>query len=223
VSDATVRVATWNVHGLRTGVDAAAAVVRVQELDVLLVQESGPRRRLRALGDRLGWIVAADPWAVPRRRVHNAVLISPTRAALVRSRLLRFAVASFVHPRGALIADVQGGWTALSVHLGLRGPERGRQIAELAGLLEGSRGAFVAGADLNASPTDPGPSALGRVATDVWAAVGDGDGATFPSDRPTTRIDYLLVGEAVQALRAWTAGDRVSDHLMVVADLVLPD
>ena len=75
------------------------------------------------------------------------------------------------------------------------------------------------GADLNALPDDAGPRSLAAQLTDVWEWVGEGDGATFPAVAPTARIDYLLVGPGVRALRAWTAGGTVSDHLMVVADL----
>jgi endonuclease/exonuclease/phosphatase family metal-dependent hydrolase len=79
----------------------------------------------------------------------------------------------------------------------------------------------VIGADLNARPEEPGPRSLGERFVDVWTAVGEGDGASFPSSAPTARIDYLFVSPAVRPLRAWTAGGAVSDHLMVVADLVI--
>jgi len=102
----TWRVATWNVHGLRGGVGAVAEVVRAEAVDLLLMQESGPRRRLRELGEALAWSVAADPPAFPRRRVQNAVLVRPALADHVRSRLIRFQVASPVHPRGVLLAEL---------------------------------------------------------------------------------------------------------------------
>ena len=224
MSDDTLRVATWNVHGLRGDVATVAQVVRDEELDVLLVQESGPRRRLRALGELLGWIVCSDPWVFPRRRVQNAVLIRGSLATAHRSRLVRFRRGSVVHPRGALLAEVDERWTAASVHLGLDGAERGRHIAELVETFEGSSfvgssGRFVLGGDLNARPGEPGPSRLATLATDCWVAAGDGPGATFPSHEPTARIDYLFAGPTIRPLRAWTAGGTASDHLMVVAEL----
>jgi endonuclease/exonuclease/phosphatase family metal-dependent hydrolase len=221
VSDDTLRVAAWNAHGLRRGVTAAAHVVREEVLDVLLVQESGPRERLRALGERLGWIVCTDPPAFPRRRVQNAVLIRTSVAISVRSLLVRFAGGSPIYPRGVLVADIDERWTVASVHLGLRGEERGRHIAELATLLEGSSGRFLLGGDLNALPGEAGPSRLATLATDCWEAAGEGPGATFPSDDPSARIDYLFAGPAARPLRAWTAGRGVSDHLMVVAEIAL--
>jgi len=217
----TWRVATWNVHGLRGGVAAVAQVVRDEAIDVLLLQESGPRRRLRGLGKELGWIVFDDPRAFPRRRVQNAVLLRSSPAGRVRSRLVRFEGASALHPRGALLAGFDDGRTAVSVHLGLRGPERGRHIEQLAQMLEGSSSTFVIGADLNARPEEMGPAAVTGWATDCWAAVGAGTGATFPSSEPTARIDYLFVSPAIRPLRAWTVASTASDHLMLVADVGL--
>lgn len=221
MSPPTLRIATWNVRGLRGGVSAVTSVVRAQELDILLVQESGPRRRLRDLGATLGMTVCADPRAFARRRVKNAVLLRRGTASSVRHELRRFADASLLYPRGALVADVDERFSAISIHLGLDGPERANHIRELLRSVEGSTGRFVFGGDLNVAPEDPGPSALAARATDCWAAVGEGDGFTFPSDAPSARIDYLFAGPAVQPLRAWTAGGTVSDHLMVVVDLEL--
>jgi endonuclease/exonuclease/phosphatase family metal-dependent hydrolase len=49
--------------------------------------------------------------------------------------------------------------------------------------------------------------------------VGEGTGATFPSPDPTARIDYLFVGPAIRALRAWIVASTASDHAMVVAEV----
>jgi endonuclease/exonuclease/phosphatase family metal-dependent hydrolase len=214
-----IRVATWNVHGLRGGVEAVAGVVRAEAVDVLLLQESGPRRRLRALGAALGMVVCDDPPAFPRRRVHNAVLARPPRA--VRShRLARFDGGSLLQPRGALVSGL-GDLTAVSVHLGVAGPERGRHAEQLLEILGSLEEPVVIGGDLNAHPDDTIPVVIARRYPDVWEGVRDGQehGNTFPSDEPVARIDYLFAGPAVQALRAWTAGGTVSDHLMVIADL----
>ena len=217
MSSEVLRVATWNVRGLRGGVEAVASAVDAEALDILLVQESGPRRRLRALGAALGMMVCADPWAFPRRRIKDAVLIRS--AASVRYHLIRFSNSSLLYPRGALIADIDDAFTATSIHLGVSGPERGRHIREFLSLDEAHPGRFVVGGDLNVLPEDPGPTAIRARATDCWEAAGEGDGFTFPSDAPRARIDYLFAGPAVRPLRAWTAGATASDHLMVVTDL----
>jgi endonuclease/exonuclease/phosphatase family metal-dependent hydrolase len=221
VNGGTLRVATWNVHGMRAGADEIARVIQAEQIDIVMLQESGPRRRLRAVGDTLGMLVCADPWAFPRRRIQNAVLVRRGLAATVSHRLHRFSGGSLLYPRGVLLADVDHRVSVLSVHLGLRGSERAHHVDQLLAMLEGSAGTFVVGGDLNALPGDPGPSSLAGLASDCWEAAGDGSGATYASHAPTARIDYLFAGRAFRPLRTWTAGGTASDHLMVVAELAL--
>jgi endonuclease/exonuclease/phosphatase family metal-dependent hydrolase len=218
-----LRVATWNVHEMRGGVSEIARVIHTAGVDIALLQESGPRRRLRDLGVTLGMVVCADTWAFPRRRIQNAVLFRGGLASAVSHRLRRFSGGSLLYPRGVLVADVEERLSLLSLHLGLTGSERAHHIAQLVAMLEGSSGTFAVGGDLNALPGDPVPSSLTGVASDCWEAVGEGTGATFPSHAPVGRIDYLFAGPLMRPLRAWTAGGTVSDHLMVVAELALTE
>ena len=221
MSPTVIRAATWNVHGLRAGAEAVAEVVRHQAVDVLLLQESGPRRRLEALGAALGMVVCGDPPSFPRRRIQNAVLVRPPRPVLSHV-LVRFEEGSLIHPRGALIARLDD-ITAVSVHLGLGGAERGRHVEQLLEVLRPLDEPVVVGGDLNAHPEEAVSATIAAILPDVWTRAGESDGQdhawTFPSHAPTARIDYLFAGPAVQPLRVWTAGGTVSDHLMVVADL----
>ena len=122
-----------------------------------------------------------------------------------------------------------GDLVAVSVHLGMAGPERGRHAEELIELLDGHGGPIVVGGDLNAHPDDTIPVAIAKRYPDAWEGARDGQehgqdhGSTFPSDEPVARIDYLFADPAVPPLRAWTAGGTVSDHLMVIADLQIGD
>ena len=212
-----IRVATWNVHGLRAGVEAAARVVRGERVDILMLQESGPRGRLRALGATLGMVVCLDPPAFPRRRIQNAVLVRPPRQ--VRShRLVRFDGGSLIHPRGALIARLDD-VTVISVHLGLESAERARHVPQLLEIVRDVERPVVVGGDLNARPEDASPARIAASYPDAWTDVGEGGGSTYPSSGATARIDYLFAGPDIQPLRAWTVGGTVSDHLTVVADL----
>jgi endonuclease/exonuclease/phosphatase family metal-dependent hydrolase len=219
----TLRVGTWNVHGMRAGVDEIARVIQAERIDIVALQESGPRRHLRAVGETLGMLVCADPWAFPRRRIQNAVLVRRGLATTVSHRLHRFSGGSLLYPRGVLLADVGHRVSVLSVHLGLRRSERTHHVDQLLEMLDGSADPFIVGGDLNALPGDPGPSSLAGLAADCWEAVGQGSGATFASHAPTARIDYLFAERAFRPLRAWTAGGTASDHLMVVAELGLTE
>jgi endonuclease/exonuclease/phosphatase family metal-dependent hydrolase len=221
VNGGTLRVATWNVHGMRAGEDEIARVIGTERIDIAMLQESGPRRRLRAVGETLGMQVCGDPWAFPRRRIQNAVLVRRGLATTVSHRLHRFSGGSLLYPRGVVLADVGHGVSVLSVHLGLDSSERAHHVDQLLAMFEGSAGYFVVGGDLNALPDDPGPSSLAALASDCWEAVGEGSGATYGSHAPTARIDYLFAGRAFRPLRAWTAGGTASDHLMVVAELAV--
>jgi endonuclease/exonuclease/phosphatase family metal-dependent hydrolase len=165
--------------------------------------------------------VCGDPWAFPRRRIQNAILVRRGLATTVSHRLHRFSGGSLLYPRGVLLADVDHRVSVLSVHLGLDRSERAQHVEQLVAMVEGSAGSFVVGGDLNALPGDPGPSSLSGLASDCWEAAGEGSGATFQSHAPTARIDYLFAGRAFRPLRTWTAGGAASDHLMIVAELAL--
>lgn len=222
-----VRVVTYNVRGFRDGRARVASVVSGLRPDVLLLQETGPRRDLRWLADRVGMRVAPDPRSPLRRRVKNAVLLSdPWRFA--SAELIRFPSARRWYPRGALVARAICGdhavW-ALSAHFGLVGAERGRQaesLVRLVGTLNG--GLVIAGGDLNAMPEMAAVAHVASALRDSWSLVGEGDGSTFPAIAPTARIDYVFVGEGGEVVSAAVGAERASeasDHLPVTVDVRL--
>jgi endonuclease/exonuclease/phosphatase family metal-dependent hydrolase len=224
VSDPTLRVTAYNVHGFRAGVGAVAAVVADLAPDVLLLQESGPRRSLRGLARAAGFASAADPVSPLRRRVRNAVLVRPPWS-IAQRRLVRFDRSRWWYPRGALVARVAHPdgpdlW-AVSVHLGLDGPERGRHVRELVALvdtLEG-RAPVVVGGDLNVTLDARVVATIATRLPDVTAGRGR---ATFPASNPTARIDHLFASAALRVAAQATGAvgaSTASDHLPVTADL----
>ena len=217
----TYRVGTWNVHGLRSGVAAVAHVVSAEELDVLLVQESGPRRRIRALGERLGFVVLEDPRVFPQRRIQNAVLLHPRLVGRIDSMFIRFDDAPFLQPRGASIAVIRDRMTLVSTHLDLRPKRRLDQARQLRSALHDIDTPVVIGGDMNGHPSDPAVEALTERYDDAWRAAGEGEGFTMPAELPTARIDFLFVGPVLRPLRAWTVPSTASDHVMVVAEVEL--
>jgi endonuclease/exonuclease/phosphatase family metal-dependent hydrolase len=216
-----LRVATWNVHGLRGGVAAVARTVRDEAIDVLLLQESGPRRRFRELGRELSWIGRADPRAFPQRRIQNAVLLHPRLVGRIYSMFIRFDDAPFLQPRGASIAVIRDRMTLVSTHLDLRPKRRLDQARQLRSALHDIDTPVVIGGDMNGHPSDPAVEALTERYEDAWRAAGEGEGFTMPAELPMARIDYLFVGPALRPLRAWTVASTASDHLMVVAEVEL--
>jgi endonuclease/exonuclease/phosphatase family metal-dependent hydrolase len=224
-----IRVAAYNVRGFRDGLGNVAAVVGRLRPDVLLLNETGGRWRLRRLARSAAMRAAGDPWSPFRRRVKNAVLVRPPWHVAGR-RLLRFEGSRRWYPRGALVARIScphaSAW-AISVHLGLHPLERRRHAAELSAALEALGGPVVLGGDLNERPDGRAVALLRERLADVWDLCGDGDGETFPADEPTARIDYLFVSESLGVERAMvppTPDVRgASDHRPVAADLSLPE
>ena len=146
-----LRVIVYNVKAFRLGLDRVTDVLRTLGPDLLLLQESGGRRSLRALGSALEMQVAADPLSPFRRRVKNAVLARPPWR-IISHRLHRLEGSERFYPRGALVAQAgRAGrrvWAA-SAHLGLVPVERGRHARDLTGSLEELAGPIVLCMDLN--------------------------------------------------------------------------
>lgn len=82
-------------------------------------------------------------------------------------------------------------------------------------------GPVILTGDLNAEPGDPELAPLWRVFDDAWDLAGEGDGFTFRSTAPEKRIDYILVTPGIDVTRAEVPSTEASDHLPVVADLVV--
>ncbi|MEP6477245.1 MAG: endonuclease/exonuclease/phosphatase family protein [Actinomycetota bacterium] len=229
-----LRVATYNVRGFRDGIDRVAEVVERLAPDVLLLQESGPRRSLRRFAAAVGMDAAADPWSPLRRRAKDAVLVHPPWR-IVEHRQHRFEGSSWLYPRAALVAQVgRAGrrvW-AVSTHLGLTPVERNAHVHDLTDLCAGlAGGRVVIGGDLNATPDERAVRWLADRYWDVWTVaaatpeaarvVGD----TFPARDPSARIDYLFASAGLRITNSSVPGraEEASDHLPVVAELEVED
>jgi endonuclease/exonuclease/phosphatase family metal-dependent hydrolase len=223
-----LRVVSYNVRGFRDGPDDVAAVIRRLRPDVLLLNETGPRRRLRRLARSTGMRAAADPWSPLRRRVKNAVLVRPPWR-VVEHRLVRFARSRRWYPRGALVATIEAPEAraiAVCVHLGLHPVERRRHAEELVTLLRRERDPVVIGGDLNERPDGRAVAALAERFRDAWPPGDEVAGETFPAPEPTARIDYVFVSEGIRVERAMVPPTpdvrTASDHRPVVGEVTLP-
>jgi endonuclease/exonuclease/phosphatase family metal-dependent hydrolase len=223
MSGVPLRVVSYNVHGLRDDRAALVGLIRDLAPDVLVVQEAPRRFRWRQkcalLAAETGLVVAAG--GLPS--LGNLLLVS-LRVAIRRSWCLRFPLTPGRHLRGAVFAEaaVRGAtFTVTGAHLATDPAERPAQAARWKTELSRAEGPVIAAADLNEGP---GGSA--------WRMVEDGlsgsaeDVPTFPAALPQRRIDGLFVTPDVSiANYEIISTDRAraaSDHLPVVADLLLP-
>ena len=220
-----IRVLVWNVHGFRSGLDAAADVIGAEQPDIVLLQESRSRRRVRRLAKRLGM-----GWVSSHRlfnRVRNAVLCS-AEWRLAAVKIQDFPRLGRTIRRGYIAVELRRlglRMTAVSTHLGLAPKERIHHARLLTDFLAGVRGPLVVGVDVNEGPEGTAARWISERLFDAFAIAGDGDGLTFPAKAPSARIDYIFA--RTQVTRSWVSGAAnvrsASDHLPVVADVEVPE
>jgi len=223
-----LRVIVYNVRGFRDGLERLVRLVGRFEPDVLLLNETGSRWRLRRFAKVLGMDVASDPWSPLRRRVKDAVLVRPPWT-VVEHHQHRFEGGPWLYPRGALITTLERGEAmlcAISTHLGLHPRERLAHARGLVALVDHVGAPIVAGGDLNEKPDGRAVGFLSERFRDAWLLGGDSEGETFPADEPTARIDYLFVSEGIVVERVLVPpgpdARAASDHRPLVAELTLP-
>ncbi|MER7070770.1 endonuclease/exonuclease/phosphatase family protein [Terrabacter sp. NPDC000476] len=217
---------SYNLHDLRDDRTAAARVVRAVDPDVLCLQEV-PRRLTTEL--RLPPFARACGLRWDGRRLGTggtAVLTGP-RVVVHGSRRGRLPVRFPDRTRGYAVATVSlpgGGATVapvdvVSVHLGLKAPERVRHAAALLATL--SARAVVAG-DLN----EGADGAAHRLVAARLPVVSSAE-ATFPADRPSVVIDVVFASPGLSRVPGATVElperdlASGSDHRPVWVDLDL--
>jgi endonuclease/exonuclease/phosphatase family metal-dependent hydrolase len=223
VTGVPLRVVSYNVHGLRDDRAALTGLVRDLAPDVVIVQEAPRRFRWRhkcaALADDFGLVVGAG--GLPS--LGNLLLVS-LRLRVHESWSLRYPLTPGRHLRGAAFArcSVHGArFTISGSHLATDPVERPAQAARWKVELTGVEGPVIAAGDLNEGPG--GGS---------WRAVADGfrpnvsTVLTFPAALPRVQLDSVFVTPDI-SVESYEVIDsdrarRASDHLPVVADLLLP-
>ena len=223
-----LRVVTYNVRGFRDDLVALDRTIRSLAPDVLVLNETGARWRLRRFAGRLDLEVASDPWSPFRRRAKDAVLVrAPWR--IREHRQQRFSGSRFLYPRAALLAKLERDEVPLwvvAIHLGLRPAERRDHAHQLLRTLDEIRDPVIVAGDTNEFAGGKAMTMLAERFPDAWARGGQGPGETIPAREPTSRIDYVFTSPGIAVERAWVPQTpevaRASDHRPVVADLELP-
>lgn len=243
-----LRVMTFNIHAGHGNLARVAAVIRgaspdlvaLQEVDVHWDARSGFVDQARALAEATGMDVrfapiyrlpGATPGAAPRAfgvaLLSRLPILSWRNHEITRLSTQPGAAAEPSPAPGFLGATIPGPSGKVDVfvtHLDFR-PDpavRRAQVDEMLALVTSVTGPVILMGDLNAQPDAPELRPLLRQLRDVWDARED-PGATFPADAPVRRIDYVLVSRNVGVAGARVVRTDASDHLPLVADLVLPE
>lgn len=230
MSQATLRVATWNIRGgvgldRRFDLDRIIAALRRAEPDVVALQEVDSRRNAdatchpfmllrQALGEHAveaKSIIGSDGdygqllisrWPLSNIHIHD---ISMGR------REPRRAIEAIVHAPG-------GQARLIATHLGLRFSERRRQTEKLVELAAAGAGTTVMVGDFNDWIW------RGSVQNAIHRALPDRTWQrTFPSWFPLIRLDRVYCRPRGALLRFWTdrTASVASDHLPLFADVAL--
>lgn len=227
---AGIRIASYNLRGLKDDAAAAVEVVRRLDPDVLLLQEV-PRHpfsgcRIARFAHRCGL-----RWSGRTRRLSGTGLMTSPRLESTASVDRKLPVARLANPRSYSVAQVRvpGGpdLTVVSIHLSLLADERVAHttlvLDELAADPVLADGPFVIGGDLNESSQGPAWRLLGERLT-----LASTDRPTFPAAGPRNWIDAIFASteltvlphEEVPLERELVAA--ATDHLPVWIDLALP-
>jgi endonuclease/exonuclease/phosphatase family metal-dependent hydrolase len=238
VDGVRLRVLTYNIHGRRDDRAALVEVVRSIAPDVAILQEAPRHWRWRSkcatLADSFGMFVGVG--GLPAL---GNLILTTLRVQVTDTWSVRFPLTPGRHLRGAAFARCALGPTRFVVtgsHLATDPAERPAQARLLRQACAQLDEPLILGLDVNDTP----PAADRRVAgdaasawqivaaglTDTAAVTGVGDVRTFPCAGPDRRLDAIFVDPRIR-VAACTVVDtaparRASDHLPVVADLILP-
>jgi endonuclease/exonuclease/phosphatase family metal-dependent hydrolase len=233
-----LRVLVYNIHAGKdangeANVERVAALVRALDADVVLLQEvdRGTERservdQLAELERRTGLRGAFGKTLDYQGGEYGIAILS--RWPITADTLVGLPVeppqqraGGSYEPRGALhvVIDAPGGVLhVIDTHLdpsaddGYRIQEVGavRSVAEAA---RADSPRVLVGGDLNA---EPGTRVVGHLAQsflrDAWLGCGDGPGLSYPAEEPVKRIDYLLIPDAFECVRAEVVTTDTSDH-----------
>ncbi|MGI9623284.1 MAG: endonuclease/exonuclease/phosphatase family protein [Acidimicrobiales bacterium] len=210
---------------------SGAEVIGLQEVDRHFAERSSFVDQATYLADSLGMQVVfganldLDPLnpGQPRRQYGNAIL---SRFPIISWSNTLLPLLPGGEQRGLLEAtlDIDGvQLNAYSTHLQHDSQEpRVAQVDAITELLAASKASVLLLGDLNATPDTPEIATMVDELTDTWVEAGVGDGFTYSTTNPSVRIDYVLTSADIAARTAAVVTSDSSDHLPVVATVVLP-
>jgi endonuclease/exonuclease/phosphatase family metal-dependent hydrolase len=221
----TLRLVSYNIHSQRDDHAALDEVIRALEPDVLVLQEAPRRLRWRTrcaqLAHAFDMVYAAG--GLPSL---GNVILTTLRVRVHGAWALRYPLTPGRHLRGAAFARCSVGrapFVVVGSHLSTDAAERPAQGQLLKKALTDVDAPVIVAGDLNETS---GGGAWRLLADGLLDAAGENRSATYPATTPRDRIDAVFVDPRVLVTGYQVvdspAARRASDHLPVVADLVLP-
>ena len=217
----SLRLMAVNVKTSNRRFDRFLEVVKTERPDVLVVLEVDNQ-----WVDELARLRDDYPYSktVPRQDNFGIALFSKRPLEVARVRYLGDAKV----PSIEIQARVNGRrLTILGTHplppVGRNAARRNEQLAAIAKLVSNTKGPVVVAGDLNITPWSPYFKDLLRQSGLRDSRRGFGFLASWPSRLGVLGIpiDHILVSPEVFVHRRWVAGETGSDHLPVVADLLI--
>ena len=128
--------------------------------------------------------------------------------------------------RGMLRVEVEVGGKRLNfvtTHLDYQ-YEDGRlfETEQMLKFLENVKGPLIVVADLNDTPAGSAYQLMRTKFDDAWVAGrADGEGFSYPADKPTKRIDHIFYSAraGARAKKTWVIETLASDHIPVMAEI----
>ena len=224
----TLRCVTWNLEHGAKGLAAVAQVLRALSPAVVFLQEvdratrrCGGVDQAASLAHELGLTATfAEAFAFDGGS-YGLALLTPGPLSEVTTTRLPHPAPRQEDGHGEPRILLSGEWNGIRfacTHLGLTPDERVEQARALLEALHPFE-PVILGGDLNEGAQGAAVGLLGSRLSDAFQVAGGAETRTSPSDRPATRIDFVLASaRAPEPLRAFVGPAGASDHRPVVVD-----
>jgi endonuclease/exonuclease/phosphatase family metal-dependent hydrolase len=225
----TLRLLSYNIRSLRDDADAVARVIRAAEPHVVCIQEAPRFLRWRstcaALARRSGLVIVGGGRAAAAN-----LLMSTLAVDVHRTEDQQLSKAQRLNQRGLAMAELSllgTRFVLVGTHLDLEQSARVRHVGELhraVATFAGDIPSVIAG-DVNDLPGSEVWGLLAEDRSDVFGAVGEGDGFTYSARNPVRRIDGVFADPRVRPSSAVVLDSAdvhvASDHRPVLVELEL--
>jgi len=240
-----LRVMTYNIRSGNGDLARVAETIRgfapdvvgLQEVDVHWADRSAFADQARALGGMLNMEVRFAPiYTLPGTdsgkpaRQFGVALLSKYPIVKWKNDTLTRLSTQAQNPvpgpaPGLLEATIDISGTPVRVfntHLDYRSDPtvRKQQVLEMLAHIGDKPGPTLVFGDMNATPEATELQPLVQRLRDAWQGVA-ASGFTYPAEKPTKRIDYVLTSNHFRVRAASVAITEASDHLPVLVDLLL--